>query len=141
MTHASSSGVYIHKPEQKVLTMSNLSILERNILASIETEEGQKLFLRGKDKDISKAERCAWGWDEVSRVISKVRQYLEDTYGIKAVSEVMEFMKERQFHRHFPQGKKACELGTQKRFLSEYDYSQIVDILEEAGFLKEPKDV
>jgi len=32
----------------------------------------------------------------------------------------------------------ARELGNQKRFLYEYGYSQIVDILEKAGFLKEP---
>lgn len=32
----------------------------------------------------------------------------------------------------------ARELGNQKRFLYEYGYSQIVDILDKAGFLKEP---
>jgi hypothetical protein len=35
----------------------------------------------------------------------------------------------------------ARELGNQKRFLYEYGYSQTVDILDQAGFLKEPKDV
>ena len=45
--------------------MSNLSILEQNILLGIESEEGQKLFLKFKDRDVLKAERCAWELDRL----------------------------------------------------------------------------
>lgn len=87
--------------------MSNLSIFEQNVLAGIATEEGKELFLRGKDRDPLKAEKCAWEWDKVYGVVSEIRPFLEAAYFIKAVCEVMEFMKERQFRRHFPQGRKS----------------------------------
>lgn len=76
-------------------------------MAGIATEEGKELFLRGKERDIKKAERCAWEWDIVYGLISNSRQFLEESYGSKPISEVMEFMKERQFRRYFPQGRKA----------------------------------
>jgi hypothetical protein len=87
--------------------MSNYTILEQNIMAGIATEEGKELFLRRKERDILKAEKCAWEWDRVSGFMSNIRQFLEETYGHKPISEVMEFMKERQFRRFFPQGRKS----------------------------------
>lgn len=66
--------------------MSNYIILEQNIMAGIATEEGKELFLRGKERDILKAEKCAWEWDIVNGFMSNIRQFLEATYNPKAVS-------------------------------------------------------
>lgn len=85
---------------------SNLTIFEQNVLSGISTEEGKELFLRGKARDITKAEKCAWEWDTINGFISNIRPTLEEMYGFKPVSEVIEFMKERQFRRWFPQGRK-----------------------------------
>lgn len=68
--------------------MSNLSIFEQNVLAGITTEEGQELFLRGKERNIDKAENCAWKWDIVYGFMSNMRNTLEEIYGTKAVSEI-----------------------------------------------------
>jgi hypothetical protein len=84
---------------------NNYTILEQNILFGIATEEGKEIFLRGKDRDILKAEKCAWEWDIVYGFMSDTRTLLEKLYSGKAVGEIMEFMKERQFRRYFPQGR------------------------------------
>jgi len=85
--------------------MSNLKILELNIMSGIATEEGKDLFLRGKDRNILQAEKCAWEWDKIYGFISEIREFLEQTYTPKAIIEIIEFIKERQFRRYFPQGR------------------------------------
>lgn len=75
-------------------------------MLGIATEEGKELFLRGKERDMQKAEKCAWEWDIVYGFMSDILPFLEKNYPPKSVCEVMEFMKERQFRRWFPQGRK-----------------------------------
>jgi hypothetical protein len=95
--------------------MSNLSVLEQNICLGIESEEAQAIFLRWKDRDVLKAERCAWGWDILAPWMDFLLPLADRTLreqrpdnphfvatSEKAISELRTFMRTRHERRHFP---------------------------------------
>lgn len=90
--------------------MSNLSILEKNIIHSLGGsslhhttnklayeipsifEEMEFIFLRFKDKSIVKAERCASEWGVIASFLTQ----------FDIPKDAVNFIKERQIRRHFP---------------------------------------
>lgn len=81
--------------------MSNLTILERNTVAGFEHDDTQELYLRGTQKDELKAFKCACEWQDSLRPFMEWVKYLA-FYPDSAVEEVIDFMRERQFRRYFP---------------------------------------
>jgi hypothetical protein len=101
--------------------MSNLSILEQNIMLAIEgaadgditrTEEAQAIFLRFKDRDILKAERAAYEWaSKLSPFLnwiaaSAAGHNTDSPHAVFTPEEVgkqaIAFVKERHIRRWFP---------------------------------------
>lgn len=103
--------------------MSNINILERNIIHSIRgaaqlcygddfnseaaialADDAEYIFFRWKARDALLAEQCALQWIKIKDFISTFD--LCSLYPESAVSEVMDFMKERHCRNIFPQKNK-----------------------------------
>lgn len=91
--------------------MSNLTILEQNTLLAFEHEDTQALYLRGAQKNEVKALYCALEWQDYLRglkpIVAFAAEQHKDNPNItktpEAVTEeVMDFIRERQFRRYFP---------------------------------------
>lgn len=101
--------------------MSNLSILEQNILLAIEgaadedaarVDEAQAIFLRCKDRDVLKAECTAYEWAEhlqpfLGELVALAAGFhAENPHAVYTSEEtskqVMDFIKERHMRRYFP---------------------------------------
>lgn len=101
--------------------MSNLSILEQNIMLAIEgaadgdaarTDEAQAIFLRWKDRDVLKAERAAYEWAEILQPflswVAPVASGLhaDNPHAVftpeETSKQVLGFIKERHVRRYFP---------------------------------------
>lgn len=90
---------------------SNLTILEENALMGFEHDDTQELYLRGAQKDERKAFKMACEWQNYLRGIRPMiefaaNQHKDNPHAVnspeKVTDEVMNFMKERQFRRYFP---------------------------------------
>lgn len=73
---------------------SNLTILEQNTLLGFEHDDTQDLYLRGAQRDEIKALKCASEWQHMLRPFLMIVPDMRD--------DVMEFIRERQFRRYFP---------------------------------------
>lgn len=80
---------------------SNLTILEQNTLLAFEHEDSQALYLRGSQNNELMAFKMAREWEEYLRPFMHMVKGF-GLYPDKAVDEITEFMKERQFRRYFP---------------------------------------
>lgn len=97
--------------------MTNLSIFARNTLAGL-TDEAGALYLRGADRDEGRAFRCACEWQDrlepmlsplsarAADILAEQRPHLTEG-ATRAKREVVEFIRERQFRRYFPDGRSA----------------------------------
>lgn len=92
--------------------MTNLSTLQRNMLATMSEEAGE-LYLRGCDRDEWKACQMAWEADVLVRAVPSMidtayRILVEQKPHLRrdaAISELWDYLKERQFRRWFPDGR------------------------------------
>lgn len=108
--------------------MSNLSILEQNILHSFQgvtisddgsiaadmpdlLEEMEAIFLRFKDRDLKRAEQCATEWATVGAFLKPILPvaamlHQDNPHAVLSmedtVSQVRAFIKERLVRMHFP---------------------------------------
>jgi hypothetical protein len=90
---------------------SNLTILEQNTLAGFEHDDTQELYLRGAQKNEMKAFKMAYEWQDYLRAIRPMvefaaNQHKDNPHIVnspeKVTEDVMNFIKERQFRRYFP---------------------------------------
>lgn len=73
---------------------SNLTILEQNTLLALEHDDTQELYLKGAQKNELAAFNMALEWQEM------LRPFLHAI--IPQECEVIDFIRERQFRRYFP---------------------------------------
>lgn len=78
--------------------MTNLSVLERNTLQGL-SEEAGGIYLRGSSRNEALAFRMACEWQDC------IEPFLDALTSIPR--EVVEFIRERQFRRYFPDGRSA----------------------------------
>lgn len=85
--------------------MSNLSILQRNMLSTM-SEEAQALYLRGCERDEWAACQAGWDWDIVSTVLDPMFNAVMAIHGCPDHG-VREFVKERVYRRRIPDGRRS----------------------------------
>ncbi len=90
---------------------SNLTILELNTLLGFEHDDTQELYLRGAQKDERKAFKMACEWQDYLRNVRSIveiaaNQSKDNPQAVSSPEQVtgdaMNFLKERQFRRYFP---------------------------------------
>lgn len=90
---------------------SNLTILEQNTLLAFEHDDTKALYLRSAQKNEIKAFYCALEWEKHLRGIKDIikfaaNQHNDNPHVVKTPEEIteemMDFMRERQFRRYFP---------------------------------------
>lgn len=83
--------------------MSNLSILDRNIIHGLASEDAENMYLRARDKvGPYAAEQIAYEWLWVA---SMVRSLLEDcakVHEMDADESLFQFIATRYFHYRLP---------------------------------------
>ena len=86
---------------------SNLSILQRNMLETM-SNDAQRLYLRGCDRDEWKACQMAWEWDHLVALRPMIAVAVEIHSAPQCIANDVEaFIKERHFRRYFPDGRAA----------------------------------
>jgi hypothetical protein len=92
--------------------VTNLSILQRNMLATM-SEEAGALYLRGCERDEWKACNMAWDLDRIMATGKAMITAAEKAYGDQkgaahgVGASVWEYAKERLYRMHFPDGRAA----------------------------------
>ncbi len=86
--------------------MSNLSVLHRNMLATM-SDDAATIYLRGLDRDEWAACQAAWEWDQVNAVLRPAIEAALRAHKapVDAGTDVPDFIRERQFRRYFPDGR------------------------------------
>lgn len=84
--------------------MSNLSILDRNIIAGLDSEEAEAAYLRARDRAVPLvAEMFAYEARDLVVVIKPALAASARTYGLADVpTGLLDFMLNRHFYSRFP---------------------------------------
>lgn len=82
---------------------TNLSTLQRNMLATMSDEAGA-FYLRGCERDEWKACQAAWELDRLMLLKPLILAAVK-LHGAESDPGVWEYIKERHFRRYFPDGR------------------------------------